>query len=94
MRVINKDDLIAFIKANGYVYANTLETFSEVDVSKIIHKMTEQLKIYAGCKVCVHCDKKRYPLSDYCRFGGCSGCGQGIVKEDKWEYDFEYYKEN
>lgn len=30
-RLINKDTLIPFIKANGFVYANTLETFPEVD---------------------------------------------------------------
>lgn len=35
-RLINKDDLIAFIKANGYVYANTLETFPEVDAESVV----------------------------------------------------------
>lgn len=37
MRLIDKDELITFIKANGYVYANTLETFSEVDATPTIH---------------------------------------------------------
>ena len=30
-RLVNKDKLIAFIKSNGFVCANALETFPEVD---------------------------------------------------------------
>lgn len=37
MRLIKKDDLIAFIKSNGFVYANTLETFPEVDAVEVVH---------------------------------------------------------
>ena len=36
MRLIDKDALIAYIKANGYVYANTLEGFPEVDAVPVV----------------------------------------------------------
>ena len=36
MRLIDKDELIAFIKANGFVYANTLETFPEIDAVPVV----------------------------------------------------------
>ena len=36
-RLMDKDELISFIKVNGFVYANTLETFQEVDPERHGH---------------------------------------------------------
>jgi len=36
MRLIDADELISFIKFNGYVYANTLERFPKVDAVPVV----------------------------------------------------------
>lgn len=37
MRLIDADALKTFIKQNGYLYANTLDTFTTVDVEHVVH---------------------------------------------------------
>ena len=69
MRMIDKDELIAFIKANGYVYANTLDTFPEVDAVPVVrcreckHYQTDVLFNHNYC-----CGRIRKP-DDYCSYG-------------------------
>jgi hypothetical protein len=49
-------------------------------------KLKYDLKIYANCKACGHCDKDKYPLGNYCDIGGCCGGRDGAVKTDEWFY--------
>jgi hypothetical protein len=51
----------------------------------LVYQILQDLKIYGGCKVCIHCDNHKYPLN-YCELGGCCGGGSGKVKEDMWKY--------
>lgn len=69
-RLISKDKLIAFIKENGYVYANTLETFPEEDVAPVRHG--EWIKHDDGSVTCSVCRRRLsgavfgYPYSACC----------------------------
>ena len=47
-----------------------------------IERLLELLKRYASCDVCVH--NKGGSVSK-CEYGGCSGGGNGKIKEDLWE---------
>jgi len=47
-------------------------------------QLKAELKIYADCAVCGHCDKALYPSYEYCDIGGCCGGRDGATKEDKW----------
>ena len=44
--------------------------------------MRELLHRYCSCKVCA---KAAEPYGLHCKFGGCNGGGNGLVKEDRWE---------
>lgn len=44
--------------------------------------MRDLLRLYCGCKVCANA-ADAYGL--HCKFGGCSGGGNGVIKEDRWE---------
>ena len=44
--------------------------------------MRELLHRYCSCKVCANAADS-YGL--HCKFGGCNGGGNGLVKEDCWE---------
>lgn len=46
-RYINLDDLIKFIKENGYVYANMLDTWPTADVVEVVR-----------CKDCIYHDNE------------------------------------
>jgi aminoglycoside N3'-acetyltransferase len=40
--------------------------------NKFIKQALKDLKIYGGCAVCIHCDIDKYPMTNYCEFGGCN----------------------
>lgn len=44
--------------------------------------MRELLHRYCSCKVCANAVE---PYGLHCKFGGCNGGGNGLVKEDRWE---------
>ena len=44
--------------------------------------MRELLHRYCSCKVCANAAE---PYGLHCKFGGCNGGGNGLVKEDRWE---------
>lgn len=44
--------------------------------------MRELLHRYCSCKVCANAAD---PYGLHCKFGGCNGGGNGLVKEDRWE---------
>lgn len=44
--------------------------------------MRELLHRYCSCKVCANAAE---PYGLHCKFGGCNGGGNGLVKEDCWE---------
>lgn len=44
--------------------------------------MRDLLRLYCDCKVCANA-ADAYGL--HCKFGGCSGGGNGVIKEDRWE---------
>ncbi len=61
-------------------YKKDVEQFRLKD--KLQEQMLEDLQLYGGCKVCLHCDMKVYPLSGYCDLGGCNNKNT----DDMWEY--------
>lgn len=70
------------------IAAKLLNIIEEMDKMNI-DKMLKDLKIYGGCSTCIHSDRDKFPLSDYCEYGGCCGGGSGKMKEDKWEYRYD-----
>lgn len=57
MRLIDLDELINFIKANGMVYADTLDKFPTVEAAPVVHgewisvkdRLPEEAKEYLCC---------------------------------------------
>lgn len=48
--LLSRAELIGYIKANGFIYANTLETFPAVDATAVIR-----------CKDCKHSQRSNVP---------------------------------
>lgn len=75
MRLIDADELIAFIKFNGYVYANALEKFPTVDAVPVVHgewinTSTDEWNKSYYCSAC-----NSYPAYSHMRSYWCPNCG-------------------
>jgi hypothetical protein len=78
MRLIDKDELIDFIKSNGYVYANTLEDFPDPVVRCGMCKFYEQYEDWDRDReesyICHQCTIYDMDL------GECGFCSRGITR--------------
>lgn len=76
---INKQDLIRFIKENGYIYANTLERWPAAEVRPVIHAKWEIIPLNMDpfsqgylrnlrkkCTACEYAMPAEYPNYNIC----------------------------
>lgn len=71
--LISRKALKEFIMQNGYVYANTLDTFPAVDPHK--HGRWEDDHDYIKCSVCGVSVKRDFVFFDIGDWNYCPNCG-------------------
>ncbi len=83
MRLIDKDELIAFIKANGFVNANTLETFPEIDAVPVVRGEWKPIFKGADTCECSVCKSEGFSDSDFGFIATpyCPNCGAEMESE-------------
>lgn len=69
MRLFDADALKLFIKQNGYLYANTLDTFPTVDAVPVVK--CRECKNYAGAKIGGFCElnESYWEEENFCSYG-------------------------
>ena len=73
--LISRTELINFIKANGFVYANTLETFPAVDAVPVVrckdcrHARRDGVSSRKGLRCCYHPIASAVQDDHYCGYG-------------------------
>lgn len=68
MRLIDADALKVFIKQNGYLYANTLDTFPAVDAVPVV-RCGDCKYAYEGCQECAILDEVVVAPDFWCAYG-------------------------